>query len=252
MLLDVPWPGLVVEMNYRAVPRSDALSTGESAPNPLRYKYDPQIRVMPSVIGLIIFVTLEIAMALFMAFLFVHKSREQADFESGVLRRFFHDDETPVPLNNPGVERLLANFHTFAVQLNRRRGGRSGIVVKDEYDVQDVLHALLKLHFKDVRAEEQTPSHAGAAARMDFLLPDEQTVIEVKMTRDGLRDGKLGEELIVDVERYRGHPGCRRLICFVYDPEQRVVNPFGLAADLARASGDMSVEVIFSPATSQA
>ena len=30
--------------------------------------------------------------------------------------------------------------------------------VTDEYDVQDLFHAILLLHFDDVRAEEVTPS----------------------------------------------------------------------------------------------
>jgi REase_DpnII-MboI len=52
--------------------------------------------------------------------------------------------------------------------------------MKDEYDVQDSLHALLKLHFDDVRREEWTPSYAGSQSRMDFLLKREKIVVETK------------------------------------------------------------------------
>jgi hypothetical protein len=34
-------------------------------------------------------------------------------------------------------------------------------VLKDEYDVQDLLYALLRIFFDDVRPEEWTPSFAG-------------------------------------------------------------------------------------------
>lgn len=44
------------------------------------------------------------------------------------------------------------------------------LFLEDEYDVQDLPHALLLLYFDDVRAEEWTPSYAGKSARMDFLL----------------------------------------------------------------------------------
>ena len=59
--------------------------------------------------------------------------------------------------------------------------------VEDEYDVQDLLHALLRLYFKDIRPEEWTPGYAGTSSSMDFLLHPEEIVIEVKKTRKGLR-----------------------------------------------------------------
>ena len=64
----------------------------------------------------------------------------------------------------------IEHFHACANQLKRRHGERETLIIKDEYDVQDLLHALLKLHFSDVRPEEWTPSNAGNSNRMDFLL----------------------------------------------------------------------------------
>jgi hypothetical protein len=84
-------------------------------------------------------------------------------------------------------------------------------------DVQDLLGALLETRFEDVRAEEWTPSYAGKQARTDFLLKSEAlVVVETKMTRDGLNDGKLGDEPIIDIDRYKSHPDCKALSCFVY------------------------------------
>ena len=67
---------------------------------------------------------------------------------------------------------------------------------------------------------------------MDFLLKNEKIVIEVKKTRRGLDDKELGDQLIIDVDRYKVHPDCERLVCFVYDPEGRIGNPNGIMADL--------------------
>jgi REase_DpnII-MboI len=64
------------------------------------------------------------------------------------------------------------------------------LAITDEYDVQDHLHALLRLHFDDVREEEWTPSYGGARARMDFLLKRERKVVETKMTWAGLEQRK--------------------------------------------------------------
>ncbi|WP_246327533.1 hypothetical protein [Candidatus Competibacter phosphatis] len=107
-------------------------------------------------------------------------------------------------------------------ELRTRHDNRSTLDVKDEYDVQDLLRGLLQLFFDDVRPEEYTPSYAGKSTRMDFLLKDEATVIEVKMTRNGLGAKELGEQLILDIAHYKSHPNCRELYCLVYDPEARI------------------------------
>src|SRR5262249_50028324 len=100
------------------------------------------------------------------------------------------------------VERLCERFHAVARQLRRRYSDREPLDVKDEHDVQDLVHALLTVFFDDIRPEEQTPSVAGAATRMDFLLKEERLVIETKMTRKGLGAKELGEELLIDIAKY--------------------------------------------------
>ena len=127
---------------------------------------------------------------------------------------------------------IFSHFYKVARQLRCRYDNRETLKIEDEYDVQDLLHALLLIYFDDVRAEEWTPSYAGKSARMDFLLKNESVVIEVKKTRVGLADKELGDQLIIDVERYKVHPDCKKLICFVYDAEGHIGNPNGLMADL--------------------
>ncbi|MGJ4749043.1 hypothetical protein ACQV5M_21955, partial [Leptospira sp. SA-E8] len=51
----------------------------------------------------------------------------------------------------------------------------------------------------------------------------------------------VGEQLIIDIARYKQHPQCRRLVCFVYDPEGRIANPAGIENDLNK--GDHGIEV---------
>jgi len=53
---------------------------------------------------------------------------------------------------------------------------------------------LLKIYFDDIRTEEWTPSRAGKASRMDFLLKKEKCVIEVKKTRKTLKGKEVGDE----------------------------------------------------------
>jgi len=146
------------------------------------------------------------------------------------------------------VENICKRFHTVARQLNSRHDDRPTLDVADEYDVQDLMHALLRLHFDDIREEEWTPSFAGASSRQDFLLKNERIVIEVKKTRPTLKAKQLGEELLIDIARYRSHPDCDCLVCFVYDPDARIVNPTGLERDLeSQSSEKLKVQVIIRP-----
>ena len=146
------------------------------------------------------------------------------------------------------VERICMTFPAVVRQLGQRHGGRSTFVVNDEYDVQDLLHAILRIYFDDIRREEWTPSYAGAASRVDFLLKNEKIVLEVKMTRTSLRDRQVGEQLIVDNTRYAAHPDCQVLVCFVYDPGRLVLNPEGVRRDLERLSSEeRQIRVIISP-----
>lgn len=142
---------------------------------------------------------------------------------------------------------ILKQFHVISRQLTKRHANRSTIVMGDEYDVQDLLHALLRLDFEDVRDEEWTPSYAGATSRVDFLIKQEKIVIEAKKTRDGLSGKQVGEQLIIDIERYKVHPDCQTLICFVYDPDGRIVNPAGIENDLAGRHDKLNVIVSIFP-----
>lgn len=132
----------------------------------------------------------------------------------------------------------------MAKQLTRRSENRETLSIADEYDVQDLLHALLRLSFDIIRPEEYIPRYAGGAFRIDFLLKPEQILIEVKKTRSGLRDKELGQQLILDIAHYRVHPDCKMLIAFVYDPDRYIENPQGLEADLSHSHADVLVRVI--------
>ncbi len=145
------------------------------------------------------------------------------------------------PSNEEHLNKILnmfVRFHSIARQLRNRHDNRNTLKIEDEYDVQDLLHALLKLYFDDIRTEEWTPSYAGGSSRMDFILKNENIVIEVKKTRTSLNEKQVGEQLILDIAKYSRHSDCKTLICFVYDPEGRIGNPQGLENDLNKMSNN--------------
>ena len=136
---------------------------------------------------------------------------------------------SPAPL-----DQIMMRFHEFAVALREHPHGREGFQIWDEYDVQYLLKALLKLFFEDVRPEEWTPSHLGSSNRMDFLLKEQRIAIEVKLASESHRDKHIGNELAVDIQHYKNR--CHTLYCLIYDPGNHIQNRGGLLGDLRRAS----------------
>lgn len=148
----------------------------------------------------------------------------------------------------PIISKMCNNFNKFDVNIKRRHGSRETISINDEYDVQDAMLAILKLFVDDIRPEDYVPSYAGGNSRVDFLLPQHGVVIETKMTNKHLSDKQVGEQLIIDFERYKQLPNYSHLVCFVYDKDSYIKNPHGLISDLEELSDqNMRVTVFISP-----
>ncbi len=113
------------------------------------------------------------------------------------------------------LETIFDKFHLVVKQIRQRYNDRETLDVKDEYDTQDLLHSLLRIYFDDIRPEEWNPSYAGSSTRSDFLLKKENIVIEIKKTRSNLKSKQIGEQLIIDIAKYKTHPNCKLLYCFV-------------------------------------
>ncbi len=196
-----------------------------------------------------------------------NRSRIEAVLEQNGLRYFrfgrvlpqgiSNIDEPPIasaqvrqaPTKPTKVEELLETtvrgLRRAMHPLTHRRKGVQPLSFGNEYDVQDLLHALLRPWIGDIRPEEFTPSYAGASTRMDFLLPAHELVVETKIVRDRSHAKRIGDELIIDIEHYRRHPNCATLWCVVYDPDQLITNMQGMKDDLdgIRKSKDGEVTV---------
>jgi hypothetical protein len=122
--------------------------------------------------------------------------------------------------------------------------GRPGFRLDDEYDLQRFLHALLVLHFADVRPEEATPSRAGGFYRIDFLLKREKVAVEAKMTSSSLGAKKIRDQLVGDIFGYRHHPEVAGLFAVIYDPARRIDNPRGFEEGMSGGDPDFPVRVV--------
>ncbi|MFF0592884.1 PD-(D/E)XK nuclease domain-containing protein [Streptomyces antibioticus] len=140
---------------------------------------------------------------------------------------------------------MFGRFPNFLQVLQKsRRKNVAAPRVENEADLQVLVHACLRLMYEDVRPEDYVPEHGGARSRVDFLLPDTGIVVETKMTRTNLRDKQVGDELIIDWERYSKHPDCRGIFALVYDPKMRLQNPAGLQSDLSNAQRHPATQVL--------
>ena len=153
------------------------------------------------------------------------------------------NEEEPLLL----IIKILNNFPKFALQITRRHENRQSIEFNDEYDVQDALHAILLLHFDNIKREEPIPHSAGAYSSIDFLLRKEKIGIEVKMPRKGLRDKSLGAQLAEDKERYKKEKDCETLLFFIYDPKHYIQNPSEIIQDISGNVYGMKVMVVYGP-----
>lgn len=141
------------------------------------------------------------------------------------------------------IERICRGFGDFVRPLEERERSRTPFTVEDEYDVQTLIHAQLNVFFDDVRREDWAPEQAGSRSRVDFLLKAEKIVVETKMTRPNLGAKEVGEELIIDINRYKVHPDCGALVALVYDPDKRIKNRRSLENDLTKKHDGLVVRV---------
>jgi hypothetical protein len=111
------------------------------------------------------------------------------------------------------LENLLRRLPRVIRQLRVRHSDRPPFRVADERDLEDLLRALLPLHFDDIRPECRTPSYASVT-RTDFLLVPENIALTIKWAQP-----RILEQVPEDAAYYRRERKCRTLVAFVYDPE---------------------------------
>jgi len=150
------------------------------------------------------------------------------------------------------ISNVLETFSYCQTVLEKRGHGRPAFRIVNEYDVQDLLHCLMKPYFPDVLTEEYTLKRAGKTKRLDLVVPGLETVIETKMVRNKEHGSKIADELDIDIRGYVAHPRCKRLFCYVFDPKRHIKDARTIERDVSgEASQDtktIEVVVIIRPA----
>jgi hypothetical protein len=157
------------------------------------------------------------------------------------------DQIQPDPLD--ALRKVCLRFHAVARQLRLRKDYRTTLEVEDDYDLQDLLCALLKLEFDEVGADEWTPPYAGGSTRTTLLLNRDRIAVVAKKTRSGLTTKELAEQVSADARHYASRESCSHLFCFIYDPEGRIGSPTRLESDLAgvSVSDRFTIHVLIAP-----
>lgn len=135
------------------------------------------------------------------------------------------------------LEHLLRRLPRVARELRLRPG--SGLDVREERDLDDLVRALLPIHFDDVRPEARTPRYAPGT-RTAFRLPEVETVVVAHLAGPRVGEAELDRRRAEDVDQYRGR--CRTLVFFVFDPERRL--PDRVEAAWGRPAEDLEVRCV--------
>lgn len=153
-------------------------------------------------------------------------------------------DRTPeIPEAWPILERVLRRLPRVIRQLRVRQGDRAAFRVHDERDLEDLVRALMPLHFDDVRPECRTASYAPGTST-DFLLDQEGIALTVKRARATCGEKELSQQLAEDCDYYGATPRIRTLVCLVYDPDGILLEPGQLEVMWSKPQEDLDVRCV--------
>ena len=120
------------------------------------------------------------------------------------------------------IVQILKEFPNSIKKITQnRRKGHELFVVKDEYDVQDLLYVIFKSIFPQIIPEENTPQVCGKTARADFILDKFGIILEIKMIKDNdYNEANFVEQIQVDMQSYYRYSP-KYIIFFIYDPQNK-------------------------------
>lgn len=140
----------------------------------------------------------------------------------------------------------LNRFDAVVRQMEKRDRKKPPLTMEDEYDVQYLLAALLRLKFRQVVLEDPIRKRSGGSGRIDISLPTQRTWIETKFARPGDTEKKFRDEFAKDFELYR-NGDLDVLYCFVYDPDRVLREAAEMEEDLSEQRDKFETIVVVRP-----
>jgi hypothetical protein len=149
----------------------------------------------------------------------------RGDIVSAVDAAFAYEAFVSSPVDSfsrrSAVEQALAVAEAFpasaGVLANRQRD-RDPFAIRDEYDVQDLFHALILPSIGDVVPEDPAPKIAGRSSRLDFVSKKARLGFELKHLKSRTDRDRVREEVLLDEGVYQAHPYIETVVVFIFDP----------------------------------
>jgi hypothetical protein len=117
------------------------------------------------------------------------------------------------------VERLCRRLPNAArILANRQRRNKAPYVVEDEYDVQDLLHSILRAYLKYSVQEDPLPKVAGTkSSRADVSIEELGILIEVKFVRGPDDQKAIFDDFSQDLVLYTAWKPLKTLFYLIYN-----------------------------------
>lgn len=107
---------------------------------------------------------------------------------------------------------------TARILANRSRKGKAPFEISDEYDVQDLLHGVIRAYVKYSVQEDPLPKVGGAkSSRADISIEEIGALIEVKYVRGPDDQRRIFEEYSQDLILYTSWPHLKTLVFVIYN-----------------------------------
>lgn len=132
----------------------------------------------------------------------------------------FAGKKEPCPSADVALIEQICKRMPYAARilLNRQRKGKISYTIEDEYDVQDLLHALLRAYLKYSVQEDPLPKVSGTrASRADISIEELGILIEIKYVRSPDDQKTIFDDFSRDVLLYTSWPHLKTLLYVIYN-----------------------------------
>jgi hypothetical protein len=128
--------------------------------------------------------------------------------------------EAPPPDADVSLILRLCQRLPYAAKIigNRSRKGKTQYIIADEYDVQDLLHSIIRCYLKySVQEEPLGKVAAAASSRADIAIQELGTIIELKYVHGPSDQVRLLEDFAKDLVLYTQWPYLKTFIYLIYN-----------------------------------
>ncbi|ATS18168.1 hypothetical protein BRW62_04725 [Parathermosynechococcus lividus PCC 6715] len=184
----------------------------------------------------------------------IEESQQVSEFRQDISNHLQTIQQTQQAITQKLFPDPISKIIEICQQFHDLAGQQLNIEKVTEKDVQNALEQLLRRELRryqsgepDIRREYPVPQTYSHGCFIDFLLVGCGCAIEVKQVR-AKSQKEIVKDLAIDFEVYRNASHrFHTLICFIYDPECKLINPAGLINDLSGDRGGFQVRTVISP-----